>query len=276
MSKISLIIPSYKRAELLNLSLQRIKKLQTQADEILIIDDGSLDNNQTKEVADKFGCHYIYNNNPKWDTCCLAKNIGVKNALYDYLLFIEPETIAITEIIEQTKNFLDQNPKQCVTAGTVYFENQYRILVNNPEFLDNPLATIEKVGYTDYNRIDPHSPNTFPVNKTTMWSAPYTLGIKKSHLIDIGGFDEDMMRDNGGGGYAWDDIDGFTRLRLNGINQIILPTIQVIHLWHPKPPQGVADGCFRNNAIFVAKKLSDDNKTEVIANKNREWGVIIK
>lgn len=275
MSKISLVIPSYRRSELLSLSLERIKKLKTQPEEILIIDDGSQDN--TKEVADKFGCNYIYNNNPKWDTCCLAKNIGVKNALYDYLLFIEPETLAITEIVEQTKNFLDQNPDKCITAGTVYFENQYKLLASNPDFLNNPLAVIEKVGYIDNNLLDPHTPNTALVTKTTLWSAPYTLGIRKSHLIDVGGFDEDMMRDNGGGGYAWDDIDGFTRLRLNGIAQKIDPSIQVIHLWHPKPPQGVADGCFRNKEIFDAKNLADDHKEFIVANRSRpDWGVIIK
>ena len=87
---LSLILPSYKGAEILDKSipdvLLHLEKLEIPY-ELIVVDDGSDDDNQTMLVADKFGAIYIQNESNR------GKGFSVKQGVFkakgDVILFTD-------------------------------------------------------------------------------------------------------------------------------------------------------------------------------------------
>ncbi len=270
--KVSLIYPVFDRGELLRNSLKRLRLLPTQPDEIIIVDDGSTKDN-IEAICEEFNVDtYLRIENPKYDACSRPKNIGLKNAKYDVVIYSEPEVIFVTDVIGQMKTLLESNPDKIISCGTMFFEkNNFRL--DHSESLEKELENAPIQEWV-HGTVDVHA-NDGCLTKSLGMMALFTIGAYKKHLINVGGWDEDMMLDNGGGGYGWDDTDLCTRLRVNGHNQLVHEDLWSLHQWHDRVPFPQADGWKRNQEIFDSKKVDNDiPKENIVANKDREWGII--
>ena len=86
----SVIIPSYNRAHIIDRAIQGVLNQTFQDFEIIIVDDGSIDNTQEiiKNFSNDLRVKYIYQNNAG---VCAARNTGAKDAIGDYLLFLDSD-----------------------------------------------------------------------------------------------------------------------------------------------------------------------------------------
>lgn len=281
--KTTLLITSFNRGHLLNNSLQRLATL-TIPDEVIVVDDGGSDN--TKQICEDFNLKlpikYIYNNNQRWTICSMARNIGVKNAIGDIIITSEPELLFVTDIVKQMMSERSEYPNQIISAGVIYHAQEHASF--NPGLLTDPKAALKDEIVEEYvTEPKPYHQNGYV--RTFNMQATFTALYEKKWLMEIGGWDEAFP-----GPWGWDDIEVATRLRINGINQHVCPEMEAIHQWHPHlPPHIQGPGAKLNEDYMISKQLNvvekeileqkrlgTYNKIDVrlIANKDREWGVI--
>lgn len=281
--KSTLLITTFNRGHLLRNSLSRLVNI-TIPDEVLIVDDGSSDSTFAvfEEFKSKLPIKYIYNNNPNWSICSMARNIGVKNSIGDVIITSEPELIFVTDIVKQMLEDNKQFPNQVISAGVVYHAQtnaQY-----NPGFATDPVSALKSEIVEDY-QTEPRSYHPHGYCKTINMQATFTALYEKEWLMEVGGWDEEFP-----GAWGWDDIDLCTRLRINGINQHICPEMEVIHQWHPHPPGDIWSEGSRLNELHmknkelnkveedILEKKKNNIYTEIdqrlVSNKGREWGLI--
>ncbi len=131
---ISVIIPTYNRA---NVILNAIKSVENQTFsnwEILIIDDGSTDN--TYDIVKPFlknkKIRYYYQEN---NGVCSARNYGIKKAKGDYLSFLDSDD-----------SFLESKLKTCF--NTINKVNADLVLCNIFEYRENKMIK-NRFNFTD-------------------------------------------------------------------------------------------------------------------------------
>ena len=166
--KISVIIPTYNRAKFLPFAIESVLKQSLQVDEIIVVDDGSIDN--TKEVVQKYPIKYIYQNNKGVSS---ARNKGIKNSKNDWICFLDSDDIWEQDKIKEQIKFHKNNSDILFsyTNEKWFFNNkeikqkQKHIKNNKNSFLDH--ISICKIGAS-------------------------TVMIHKKILNDIGLFDEEL------------------------------------------------------------------------------------
>jgi len=284
-----MLFTTYNRATQLSRTLDRLSRL-TKPDELVIVDDGSTDDTRTviKNAKEKLGIpvRYIFRDKKGYDVCSIPRNIGIKHCTHEYIVVSEPECLFVTDVIKQFKEASLARPNDIISAGIVYFTNpetpiDNAVSVNPQSFIDNAWD-VKKFPMHAEDRFDKDGNRVIytqaTVTKAKNMTAPFSAMYKKDWLFEIGGWDEDFSLINGGGGYAWDDTDLLTRLRIKGHNQDINRNIKVIHQWHDRPPAEVANGMKKNEKMFMSKNLSGEgdrpDNPELIANRGREWGVL--
>lgn len=268
--KVTLLITTFNRGHLLKNTLERLLTL-TLPDEVLIVDDGSVDN--TKEIVegfkDRLPIRYIYNNNPDWSICSMARNIGVKNCIGDIIITSEPELLFVTDVIAQMLKSRQNHPNEIISAGVIYHAQQSAAF--NPGLLTDPASALKSEIVEDYI-IQPRSYHQNGYVKTLNMQATFVALYEKSWLMELGGWDEAFP-----GAWGFDDIELCTRLRINRINQHICPQIEALHQWHPHlPPHIQGPASAANDEYFKSKRLDllAAGDPGLIANKGKEWGII--
>ena len=119
-AKISVIIPTYNRADYIGQTLLSILNQTLSAYEVIIVDDGSLDN--TLEIIDNTFNNWVINQSdsskiPKLKVIkqanqgpASARNNGIKNSSGEILHFFDSDDIAApNKHYEQYKKLIDSN-----------------------------------------------------------------------------------------------------------------------------------------------------------------------
>jgi len=116
---ISVIIPTYNRADLIKDAISTVLAQTYQNFEIVVVDDGSQDN--TAEIIRDFGderIKYIYQENSGVSS---ARNNGIKNASGEYVAFLDSDDLWHPQKLEKQLSVLENNPD----AGLVTTSSQY-------------------------------------------------------------------------------------------------------------------------------------------------------
>ena len=95
--KISLIIPTYNRANLIENTLLSVFNQTIKVDEIIVVDDGSTDN--TKQILEQYDIKYIFQENQGVSS---ARNTGIKRAKNEWICFLDSDDIWEHNKIEKT------------------------------------------------------------------------------------------------------------------------------------------------------------------------------
>src|SRR5210317_126596 len=110
--QISVIIPTYNRAERLGKSIDSVLNQSYQDFELIIVDDGSDDN--TAEVIESYSSDIVYlrqeNSGP-----AAARNRGIEKARYDLLAFLDSDDWFAKNKLETQMESMNRNPSYLIS-----------------------------------------------------------------------------------------------------------------------------------------------------------------
>jgi glycosyltransferase involved in cell wall biosynthesis len=119
MPKVSVIIPTYNRAQYIAEAINSVLGQTYQDFEIIVIDDGSTDN--TREVMENFKdprVKYIYQENRRMSN---ARNAGINHSTGEYIAFLDSDDSFFEKAIEKGVQILDKHPEVSFCYGQSYF-----------------------------------------------------------------------------------------------------------------------------------------------------------
>ena len=146
--KISIIIPTYNRANLITQSVQSVLNQTYKNIEIIVIDDGSTDNTQKiiNKINDKRIRYIKFNKN---NGASYARNIGIKIAQGKYISFQDSDDLLNNKKLEKQVKNLKKN-KSCLdfckfsihindSYNVVFPSNYTEINISNKQLYDELL-----------------------------------------------------------------------------------------------------------------------------------------
>ncbi|WP_052353764.1 glycosyltransferase family 2 protein [Neobacillus jeddahensis] len=124
---ISVVIPTYNRADLLPKAVKSVLEQTLQPLEIIIVDDLSTDN--TKEVVESFQNEkitYVLNSRTKGANG--ARNTGILMAQGDYIAFQDSDDIWLPTKLEKQMNYINNNQETDMCFCSLKIENFGRVV----------------------------------------------------------------------------------------------------------------------------------------------------
>jgi len=116
MPKVSVIIPTYNRSEILKKSIGSVINQTFEDFELLVMDDGSDDNTQevVRSFADK---RILYARNESNLGVVGARNKAVSNSNGEYIAFLDDDDIWMPDKLERQTRLMEQSPS---SIGAIY------------------------------------------------------------------------------------------------------------------------------------------------------------
>jgi glycosyltransferase involved in cell wall biosynthesis len=236
--KISVIIPTHNRAELISKTIESVLSQTVKVDEIIIIDDGSTDN--TNEVVSKYDVRYIYQKNKGVSN---ARNHGIKLAKNQWICFLDSDDIWEENKIEKQIAFHTQNPN-------ILFSHTDELWIFNDKIIKQKKHQLKPSGYC------------FQENIANTLIGASTVMIHTKIFEDIGYFDEEFI--------ACEDYDLWLRIlykyELGLINEKLIKkiaghenqlsfTIRLLDIYRIKALMKHLDSPYKNDIkkLIVAK-----------------------
>ncbi len=114
--KVSVIIPTFNRADYLPYAIRSVMRQTMQDCEIIVVDDGSTDN--TRQIVEDLGngISYVYQPN---GGCSTARNHGLRLATSPYIVFLDSDDLIAPRKFELESALLDGN----LGAGFAYSDS---------------------------------------------------------------------------------------------------------------------------------------------------------
>lgn len=133
-ASVSVVIPTYNRAEFLEETIGSVLRQTTPVHEIIVIDDGSTDG--TCELVRRFGEAIVFETQEKRGSAA-ARNRALSLATGDWVAFLDSDDVWERTKIEKQLRYASQHP-QCalVHAGYYEFGDRERTLSSAQHFLD--------------------------------------------------------------------------------------------------------------------------------------------
>ena len=131
--QVSVVIPTYNRAEMLRVALDSVRAQTIPAFEIAVVDDGSTDH--TAEVVRDFasgGMPLIYLTGPHRDRLGEARNRGVAATSGEWIAFLDSDDIWKPERLERQLNAIVAMPDALFAFCNVQRFDEYGPIGNGP------------------------------------------------------------------------------------------------------------------------------------------------
>ncbi len=136
---VSIVIPTYNRQEFLKESIESVLDQTYKNIELIIVDDGSIDN--TKAVVENYlsdsRIKYIYQTNMG---ISFARNNGIKFSKGEYLMFLDDDDIYFPYAVEKLLNFLKKQPDnvKLIYGDIIYFHGNNKTFIREKNVLSKP------------------------------------------------------------------------------------------------------------------------------------------
>ena len=265
---LSVVIATYNRAVQLARGINSLLMQSEPPDEIIVVDDGSTD--ETRDVFEKFGMvRYFYLDHPEPRISCHARNVGIRQAKGDFIVFSEPEILHVGDTLSVLRRDHAKNPIAALMADRVWNTG---VLIAK-QLTEDEYAHPERIlnhrfaAYTeDSNMINQAQPNNDLAITGGHSEGAWVLGCARDQLIEMGGWDEELV------GYGFDDFDLIMRWQyLYGKEARKcrdFSNIDVIHQWHTRNYPDMYEAMELNRLHSHANV----DAGRLIANVGREWG----
>lgn len=234
--KFSLIMPTCNRKELISKSVNSVLNQSYQNFELIIIDDGSTDGTDefikstySKELQNG-KIKYIYKEN---EGVCKARNIGLKNAQYDWIGYVDSDNMVYPNYLEIFAKEISQNKNK------IYYSKLQTMLSKNELGDYFSFEKIIRGNYIDLGTFIHH----------------------KCIYEELGGFDENMTRL-----VDWDLILTYTKKYEPYF--ITLPTLLYNDL---NDHQRISNSVnYEKNSEYIRKKHCSFTVSTIITTYNHE------
>lgn len=253
-----MIIPSYNKATELAISLPLLAAQTARASEwqLIVVDDGSTD--ATREVV---RCHSAHDDltlvtlDPAKRSASRARNIGAECASTPNLLFLDPDILPSTGLIEaHLKQVKDR--EKTISLGYMYavglgqdlFHRTYGVAWNFADIDATLRRARELPGLLDARWGWGTDTDQFS-NIPCPWAGGWTgnLALSRRTFLEVGGFDESFV-DRG-----MEDIDLSYRLYLAGASFELNEAAVGFHYPHPKDHARTGESDSRNSFTLLKK-----------------------
>lgn len=170
MPKLSVVIPTYNRAALISRALDSVLAQSRQADEILVVDDGSTDNTMDV-ISDRYPRISLLRQENKGVSA--ARNLGIRHAKGEWIALLDSDDEWKPDKLEKQLQILKDNP-------------DYRICHSNETWIRhgirvNPMKKHRKYGGHIFRHCLP-----------LCVISPSSVVIHRTVFDDIGYFDESL------------------------------------------------------------------------------------
>ncbi|OOM71137.1 chondroitin synthase [Clostridium puniceum] len=274
--RVSIIIPTFNRSNLLNLTLNSLlmQSLSINEFEVIIVDDGSTDD--TVSVIDKFdgelNIKYFYQEDNGF-RAATARNVGINNSEGEICVFIDSGILLASNAIDEQIKLHNLHSNSAI-IGYVYGFDEYNenyeklIKMNIDSFnVDKYFNKLE-----EDKILDLRESIYFDIgDDLTKWPAPWVIfftayvSVKKETLINIGMFDESF--DTWGG----EDIDLGINLYKNDTKIILSRKLRCIHYPHEKFKTKISPEEMEKHTLRKKEYLNQKHKlysTEIFINSS--------
>ena len=116
--KVSIIIPTYNRADMLVQAIQSVFSQTYQDFEIIVSDDGSIDH--TRDVLQSFGEKVIYLENPHCGLPSKVRNAAIDVARGEFIAFLDSDDLWMPDKLAKQIALLDEVPKVGLVSSNAY------------------------------------------------------------------------------------------------------------------------------------------------------------
>ncbi len=208
--KISIVMAYYNRQNLLDKTMESIRRSDFTNYEVIIVDDGS----DVPVVCPDAKIIRIEKKDKWWTNPCIPFNKGFKEATGDVILIQNPECYHTGDILSYVKDNI--KPNTYLSFGCYALTNEETASFQQGVIPSIGTHSAERVGSGWYN----HS--TIRPKAYHFCSA-----ITKEDLARVGGFDERYAK-----GVAFDDDDFIRTINRIGMNVRIIDSLYVFHQKH--------------------------------------------
>jgi glycosyltransferase involved in cell wall biosynthesis len=215
--KVSVVIPTWNRADLLARTIDKIEHQTLSRDlyEVLVIDNDSTDDTQ-KVVSQK---SRVY---PQLKTFSQSKrgaaatrNVGIRAAAGDIILFIDDDIQAEPNLIETHWQYHQKHSNSSIIGGLI------------TPWSDSTDAFLRYL--RDRGIFNPYSIACGPMDFSYYHTG--NVSTARSVLLDVGGFNEQFAV------YGMEDIELGYRLERRGSRMVHGPDAKAVHEYFPTYPQ---------------------------------------
>jgi GT2 family glycosyltransferase len=216
---ISVIIPAYNAGGTIGHCLEGVLKQGCRVSEVIVVDDGSTDN--TAKIAEKYKCRVVRSNRNLG--VAGARNIGLKEAMSDYLYFIDSDCVPFEDCIEKLMNVFLTSNKIGIVGGRCI----------TPD--DRNLVSLA------YDVAERHKDLSNPKGKYAPYLSGSNLCIKRKVAREVGLFNERLL--------SHEDFDYSFRANEKGFKVFFHPKATTLHYNHRRTVQSYINHVF-NGGVY--------------------------
>ncbi len=260
MNKYSFVIPTYENMKLLKNCLSVLNYLELEPGisfEVKVVDDGSTCDtyNYIKEVNKNYPMEYIYLPRSENSSRARARNIGIRRASGNIVIFIDADILVKPDYLLQLNRFYKYN-KDIAVVGTRKLLNEEidQCYVENMSIFNEEVLNSYNVN-NDFRHgiFSDISYNGSSMDSPFLYSLTCNLAVPKRRLEEVNGFDEDLKK------WGIEDIEMVYRMHQKGLKILINTKNEVIHQFH---------GIVETGTVVSKEKRELDYNTSVFIKKH--------
>ena len=187
----SIVIPLYNKSNYIEKTLRSVLNQTFTNYEIIIINDGSTDESESK--VNGFNDDRIQLYNQKNQGAAMARNLGIEKAKHDYIAFLDADDLWMENHLEILKNLIQDFPNSGI------FASRYQLIFNEGKV---SIPQLKGISADFYGIV----PDYFDATLNHAVATSSSIAVPKSIFKNVGNFDSNIS--------SGQDIDMWIRIAL--------------------------------------------------------------
>jgi len=239
---ISIVIPTYKRADYLERLLDSISNQTFKDYEVIVVDDYSPNKEDYEKLVErernkKRFKEFTFLRNDSNKGAPYSRNRGIKQAKYEYIALVDDDDEWLPNKLERQLNVFKGSGE---TLGIVYTWTD--AVNNNKQVLHQYRSLTEGNAKKD-------------ILKTCFIPSPSVM-VRRSHIIEAGLFDEKLP--------SCQDWDMWTRMILNGSECKVVKSVETLYYKHDSGSIGLSKKAYLGFIMYFKKHFFSALKNKPI------------